>query len=55
MDGSRMMSGGSLARTRGAFWVMTANWSWRMFHFTFGYCLVNSAMSEFGTWNPVSM
>src|SRR6185369_3020299 len=52
--GKRIRSGGSSARTRGAFWVMTANWSSRISHFTFGYCLVNSSARSFGSGKPVS-
>jgi hypothetical protein len=34
--------------------VITANWSSRTFHVTFGYCLVNSVVSAFGVGKPVS-
>src|SRR5437763_8314201 len=50
-----MMSGAfGPDRTRGAFCVMTANASWRIFHFTLGYCRWNSFIRLIGTWNPVS-
>ena len=52
--GSRIRSGGSSERTRGAFWVITANWSSRMSHLTFGNCLVNSSERFFGSGKPVS-
>ncbi len=42
------------ASTRGAFWVITANWSSRMSHVTFGCCLVNSVVSALGSGKPVS-
>ena len=50
-----MRSGGLSASTRGAFWVMTANWSSRMSKVTLGYCFVNSAASSLGSGKPVSM
>src|SRR5690242_1623254 len=50
-----MMSGGfGPDRTRGAFCVITANASWRIFQFTLGYCRWNSFIRLMGTWNPVS-
>src|SRR5437588_10407558 len=50
-----MRSGGlSLARTRGVSLMRFVNWSCVMFHVTFGYCFVNSALSLNGRSNPVS-
>ncbi len=49
-----MRSGGSLASTRGAFEVSAANWSYRMLHFTFGNCSLNSSVSALQIGNPVS-
>ena len=51
-----MMSGAfGPDKTSGAFCVITANASWRIFHLTFGYCRWNSFMRLIGTWNPVSI
>src|SRR5579875_925717 len=53
--GVRMRSGGlGDDSTSGASWVMTANGSSRIFHVTFGYCLVNSLVSSTVPGKPVS-